>query len=904
MRLSKSQQGMLEKGVVAAAPVEDEHEHDEYQPEPERANVGTPPSSSAPMVEWALYWAEQGWNVFPLRVGAKEPLFPRAHDKGKQADCKGECGRDGHGAYDGTTDRDRIRRWWSKYPRANVGANLGDDRLVFDLDLEHGAVDLPFPATRSHPTGRGGGNRHLIYRHAPGSMASTIKGRTKQFGDSVDVRIGRGQYVVLPPSIHPDTKKPYLVDWDSPGTHVLADKEVKALFEAAGVPLPAKARAASKGISLVAPSSGRSRLIDLMENPPKRGQGKTNDWLAQVAGHLAKKHRRERDQYEFWLHEAISKVDATYEDFEKTAESIWDKEQHGHPERDASEANGFLVGDGNRLMCQSKGSEGPELEPYADFNLTCRGVAVDENDERSYWVTIHRQRDRDVETTVEAKVFANVPRLSEWIMAYGCSFSQPPNAFPVMGPGTRLQRYLESQDAPRIRVTPNFGWHPGVGFVTADGVIDAEGPRSHEDAGVVADSKITKRNLAAFRYGFETDWDTAQDVLRQVLTFQDETVTSVFGAWWAACLLKPQLLARTSVFPFFGVEATSESGKTNGFFDLMVQLNGNTKGQTRPTMASMRDMASANSSGIVWADDLDDLEQYGELLRSATSGGTSTKMDRDAGSVVEAQIVAPILITGEALGFSTQKALRDRAVLLDVPSPVGRMSLRGDYPQWEDVKDLQARFPKGKESGGLAVLAGWFVQAAMSLAEQTDRVVRENKRTGSGRRSDKFAVLTAGSMLLDAFVGHEDPFSGTGSHAVRVARWVAEQANSTELDKDNTVTLEMVPWALRVFGMVEEPEPGEGRFQGVDTPVLVRGVDQTLDSPTGVQVLVRVSSLADAWKRDRGRVEARTESASAIRQQLTALGATSTTVRVAGAPTRYMRLPEEYARVVLERYRS
>jgi hypothetical protein len=163
MRLSKSQQGMLEKGVVAAAPVEDEHEHDEYQPEPERANVGTPPSSSAPMVEWALYWAEQGWNVFPLRVGAKEPLFPRAHDKGKQADCKGECGRDGHGAYDGTTDRDRIRRWWSKYPRANVGANLGDDRLVFDLDLEHGAVDLPFPATRSHPTGRGGGNRHLIW---------------------------------------------------------------------------------------------------------------------------------------------------------------------------------------------------------------------------------------------------------------------------------------------------------------------------------------------------------------------------------------------------------------------------------------------------------------------------------------------------------------------------------------------------------------------------------------------------------------------------------------------------------------------------------------------------------------------------------------------------------------------
>lgn len=897
MRLNRKQQQMLSESSLIE--VEDPDDIAEVP------RIGTPPRSGAPMMEWALWWAEQGWNVFPLRTGAKEPLFPKAHKDGKQADCKGECGKDGHGAYDGTTDPERIRRWWSRYPRANIGANLGDDRLVFDLDLEHGEVDLPFPPTRSHPTGRGGGNRHLVYRHSPGSMASTIKGRTKQFGSSVDVRIGRGQYVVLPPSVHPDTGKPYTVDWDSPGTHVLTDPEVKALFTAAGVPLPAKARAAGKGISLVAPSSGRSRLIDLMENPPERGQGRTNDWLAQVAGHLAKKHRRERDQYDFWLQEAIAKVDATYEDFEKTAESIWDKEHTGHPEREATEENGFLVGDGSRMLCQVKGGEGPELEMFADFNLTCRGVAVDDSDRRTYWVTVHRSRDADLETTVDARVFADSRRLSEWTMSYGVSFSAPTNVMPNMNPGVRFVRYLESQNAPRVRVMNHLGWHDDVGFVTADGVITAEGPVAQEDAGVVADSKITSRNLAAFNYGFEGDWEQAQDVLRQVLTFQDETVTSVFGAWWAACLLKPQLLSRTSVFPFFGVEATSESGKTNGFFDLMVQLNGNAKGQTRPTVASMRDMTSANSSGIVWADDLDSLDAYGELLRSATSGGTSTKMDKDAGTIVEAQIVAPILITGEALGMGSQKALRDRAVLLEVPSPVGRMSLLGDYPQWEDVKDLQARFPKGKEKGGLAVMAGWFVQAALSLADQVDTVVRTNKRMGSGRRSDKFAVLLAGAMALDAFVGHDDAFSGTGPHAVRVARWVTEQSKSTELDKDNTVTLSMIPWALRVFGECDSPEMGEGRFQGVETPVLVTGQTQTLENPNGFKVLVRVSSLADAWKRDHGnRIQERTESEQAIRQQLIALGATSITFRANGQPTRYMQLPGDYARAVLERYRG
>jgi len=102
-------------------------------------------------------------------------------------------------------------------------------------------------------------------------------------------------------------------------------------------------------------------------------------------------------------------------------------------------------------------------------------------------------------------------------------------------------------------------------------------------------------------------------VLDEVLTYHDETVTSVFGAWWAACLLKPQIEVATSLFPFVAIEAPSESGKTNGFFQMMTQLNGNTRGETQPTKAALRDMAAAHRNGIVWVDDPAMLEHYSTM---------------------------------------------------------------------------------------------------------------------------------------------------------------------------------------------------------------------------------------------------------------------------------------------------
>lgn len=193
----------------------------------------------------ALALARDGWNVFPLKPGTKKPLLPRAHERGSTR-CHGECGRDGHGAWDGTTDVDTIRRWWTKTPNAGIGANLGEDRIAVDVDAAKGA-DLAIlnrlPATRRHATAAGGDSQHLIFRIEPGSAASELRSGTNVLAPHVDIRVGLGSYIVMPPTRNVETElagpdgKPvrvrgdYTVREDRP-EHVLTDELVRSLWPA------------------------------------------------------------------------------------------------------------------------------------------------------------------------------------------------------------------------------------------------------------------------------------------------------------------------------------------------------------------------------------------------------------------------------------------------------------------------------------------------------------------------------------------------------------------------------------------------------------------------------------------------------------------------------------------------
>ena len=868
------------------------------------------------MLEAALSWAQAGWYVFPLRPGTKVPLLSGAHQRGVR--CHGECGKDGHGAWDGTVDEERIRRWWGTNPNAGIGGSTRG-RVVFDLDIQHGAnPDLPFPKTRIHMSGRGNGNRHIVYQAEEGSLAASIKSGTDVLGKGLDIRAGGGSYVVLPPTPHEETGQPYTIYDEGIPEAVLGDEDISRVYQAAGVPEPRRKaqKTPARGNLRLASSNGRATtptgLADLLDNPP--AEGSRNDWLTRISGHYAKMIRDDPTSYFAMVHAAnnLLPTPLSRAEVDKISDSILRSEQGNHPEREADENTGYLTGDGTRLWCRgsipSEGGSKTTLLPFGDFDIRALGVSVSQDDQRLLWVAIN-WRNKEITTTVQADLFGDDRATRKWLAGFGASVTKPAGANPDVPLGTRLLRYLNSQDPRPVRVVQELGYDfDAQAFVTPDGLITATSTTPKSEATTVVDPVLTKRGLTTYTYGFEQDSTVARDVLREVLTFQEPTVASVFGAWWAACLLRPQIQTESSLFPFMGLEATAESGKTTGFFDLMVQLNGNTRGQLAPTRPVLRDSASANKSGIVWVDDMDDLSAYGELLRASTANGTASKMDADHIGVKATRIVAPILVSGERLGLSDQKALADRAYILSVPSPKNRTSTHGNYPQWDDVLNVMHRYPK--ESGGLSVLSGWMIQDSLAATTPTMECLRGFRRESTGRFGDRMAVLRAGARLLDNLCGEKNPWDGTGQHSQLVDAWVGSQSGYY-LEGDNALTTRLVPWALRQFGFPEAALEGErmGRFAGIDTPAFVVNIDseEGLDGSGGPRVWVSANLLADAWARDHNhRVEARTETPEALRQQLDALKATSRAFAVKGTSRRlrYRCLPAEYSARCIDRARS
>jgi hypothetical protein len=155
----------------------------------------------SPFLNHALAYAAHGWAVFPVHG-----------IEGGRCTCgKSNCTKPGkhprtqHGFKDATTDLEQIRRWWIKWPNANIGIATGTKSGLFVLDVDRkngkdGEAKLnslilkhcPLPPTPSVKTGMG---RHLYFALTPGISAPSIE------GDGLDVRC-EGGYVVVPPSRH------------------------------------------------------------------------------------------------------------------------------------------------------------------------------------------------------------------------------------------------------------------------------------------------------------------------------------------------------------------------------------------------------------------------------------------------------------------------------------------------------------------------------------------------------------------------------------------------------------------------------------------------------------------------------------------------------------------------------
>lgn len=157
----------------------------------------TAESAKTELAAAAVEYAGAGWPVFPL--DGKEPI------------------RGSHGFKDGTLDPDTIRRWWERFPKANIGTGIPPTLAVVDVDAKAGGMDTlrrledtdGVPDTLTVLTG--GGGLHLYFLHPTGDLRQTAGA----LGEEIDTRIPGKGYTVLPPSVHPSGR---LYEWFDPET--------------------------------------------------------------------------------------------------------------------------------------------------------------------------------------------------------------------------------------------------------------------------------------------------------------------------------------------------------------------------------------------------------------------------------------------------------------------------------------------------------------------------------------------------------------------------------------------------------------------------------------------------------------------------------------------------------------
>lgn len=146
------------------------------------------------MLDAALDYAERGWLIFPCNA-IKEPYTT-------------------NGVLDASNDPKQIKKWWDKYPRANIGLDVGGmGWMVLDLDPGHDRDDLDdavggLPKTQLRQrTPRGG--EHLFYELEDGEIVAPSVGKIAK---KVDVRSFHS-YVLLAPSRTGDGK----YEWEGEG---------------------------------------------------------------------------------------------------------------------------------------------------------------------------------------------------------------------------------------------------------------------------------------------------------------------------------------------------------------------------------------------------------------------------------------------------------------------------------------------------------------------------------------------------------------------------------------------------------------------------------------------------------------------------------------------------------------
>lgn len=790
--------------------------------------------------EGAAIHMAQGWSVFPLAERSKEPYAGTS------------------GVKEASRDPEQFEIWCAKHPNANIGGAT-DGFLVIDIDVRSGGKRPLEWQTRFHASGRGDGGGHLIYRLTPEQRHMGFKSGSGRLGPGMDIKTGAGSYVVLPDSIHPDTGDPYVSD--RMPIQILPDDLARKILDAQN------SKRGGEGET----DKGRSILSHLLNHPPQ--EGGRNEWLTKVCGHFAKQYRKQPDLYRTMVDIANQKLPDPLDEIEvdKTAQSIWNTETSGHPEREFAETlsadRGYLAsGDWEILHGVLDGPKEATMviaEPWSDFDVKLNAKLIDP-DKMTTWYDLRllRKQDRiEIDQLIEAKTFGRPADLKAWLASFTLGIAETPERpmHKSLSWSTRLNRYISSQPAPTMTLRSHLGWDEDEGaYLTHLNAIGPNGASAFRHSHPYP--WLQSNGTAKYEYGMAGTQDQAREFLAEVMSFHDENSMAAFGAWWAANLVKQWLQPLAGMFPFMAIEAASESGKTEGAFGMLVRLSGAIDGAGYYTTAALRDVLSTNSNGIVWIDDVDDPTKYFELVRSLTMGGVLSKKGGDNFVNTEQyKLVSSFMLSGEALGLEKQKALLDRSVLISPPSPTDRMSKkRKGVEQYQDIlamkEDLRAL-------GGERAIAGhylWMVAGWQTQVEQAFRDVQGK----AGRAKARDALLRAGARVLDAMLatGTRDTkkaWAGQGPWAVQLELYLSNVEPAT-FKGDNKLFLELLPWALSNYSMPEHPQ-----MAGGGAAAFVEGIED--GNPV---VWFSPRQLAKKWsEHHHGRIDLRLDTQRSIENQ-------------------------------------
>lgn len=326
------------------------HRASTERPESAASRSETPPEPRG-YASVAEQYTEHGWDLIPVI--------------GKSIPPKGATG------YDGTVT-DAKRTAWLSDPKKRAANSAIRHRGTIAIDVDehddkHGATTLarwesefgPLPVTFTSTARheRDPQSRQHIFRVQEGTRLLTSE-------SNIEICQHHHRYSVVWPSVHPDTGEVYR--WFAPDGSQMDGppslEEIPWLPQAWLDGLAADnapKREADRGTTTPRRSPTGKTLEQLLENPPKRGQGRTNDWLSRVAGHHAKTHRADKTAYVAACRADIALVDPDYEDFDKTTESVWDTEQR-KPKAIALDDASLVdtVGDSFRLRWCWSGAHG------------------------------------------------------------------------------------------------------------------------------------------------------------------------------------------------------------------------------------------------------------------------------------------------------------------------------------------------------------------------------------------------------------------------------------------------------------------------------------------------------------------------------------------------------------------